>query len=331
MGGFDGTLSANTTGSVIRERVTTSAHLPQDLYSIDKKFYEDNFSLLITQADFTVPCEWCGLSTRVGNPRLAKVDMIDGQTKEQYIPISTDRAHGGFWVDYWVDHAPTGAAYGAASGMVDTYEYHDITQALAMIARAVDHEAIIGVQHGEPDDCLDAQAFNVQDTNQPKPNRNNAVKEFVIGREAWPGNIRGVKATLRPNKQKMSEEEFHCEHSHIGSCSGCRICAMLKGSMRRIFRIIDAYVEHRRAYAWVMDTVTINTRSLCGARFMICLRCKATCYIVVLFLWRKSESAMVIEQWINSLRSDPMMQGMGYPAVQYIETDNAGEWSRGFV
>ena len=126
----------------------------------------------------------------------------------------------------------------------------------------------------------------------------------------------------------MTKEEFHCEHSHIGSCPGCRICSMVKGAMRRIFRIIDAFVEHRRAYAWVMDTVTINTRSLCGARFMICLRCKATCYIVVLFLWRKSESAMVIEQWINSLRSDPMMQGMGYPAVQYIETDNAGEWSR---
>ena len=128
----------------------------------------------------------------------------------------------------------------------------------------------------------------------------------------------------------MTEEEFHCDHSHIGSCPGCRICALVKGSMRKIFRIIDSYVEQRRAYSWVMDTVTINARSLCGCRFMIVLRCKATSYITALYLWRKSESVHVIEQWINSLRSDPMMQNMGYNAVQYIYTDNAGEWSESF-
>ena len=60
---------------------------------------------------------------------------------------------------------------------------------------------------------------------------------------------------------------------------------------------------------------------------MIVLRDKATSYFVLLFLWRKSESALQVEQWINSLRSDPMMQNMPHKAVQFIETDNAGEWA----
>ena len=40
--------------------------------------------------------------------------------------------------------------------------------------------------------------------------------EFVIGRETMPallpGNMRGVKACLKSHKQKMTEEEFHCDH-----------------------------------------------------------------------------------------------------------------------
>ena len=53
-GRFDGDLTINTTGSVFRERITTSKNLPQDLFSIDKKFYVDGYNLVITHADFTV-------------------------------------------------------------------------------------------------------------------------------------------------------------------------------------------------------------------------------------------------------------------------------------
>ncbi len=53
----------------------------------------------------------------------------------------------------------------------------------------------------------------------------------------------------------MEEKELHCEHCHIGSCPGCRIGAVGKGSMRKIFRIIDSYVEAKELKMLKSDDV----------------------------------------------------------------------------
>ena len=46
------------------------------------------------------------------------------------------------------------------------------------------------------------------------------VTETIIGREAMPCNIRGVKAGLRPDKQKLTAEQFHqdCARLHRQRC-----------------------------------------------------------------------------------------------------------------
>ena len=75
-----------------------------------------------------------------------------------------------------------------------------------------------------------------------------------------------------------------------------------------------------------MDTVTVNTTSMCGCQYMVVLRCKGFRFYHALFLKKKSESATQVEKWIQSMRADPMFQGMQYEAVQFIETDSAGEW-----
>lgn len=157
---------------------------------------------------------------------------------------------------------------------------------------------------------------------------NAAVTEVVFGDEAEPCNIRGVKSGLKPSRQRMTAAEFHDEYVHLGTCPvPCEICKLTKGTMRRITRIVDRYKETRRAHTFVMDTVTINKRSLCKCKYAIIIRCKGTGYFHAIFLCKKSDSADGVKQWINSLRTDPMFQNLGYNAVQKIETDSAGEWS----
>ena len=152
------------------------------------------------------------------------------------------------------------------------------------------------------------------------------VTEVIFGDERTPLNIRGAKSSLKSDKQKMTAKQFHEDYVHMGSCPGCAICRMLKGAMRRITRIVDKHREIRRAHTWVMDTVTLNMVSLCGCRFMIVLRCKGFRYYHAIFLKKKSESTAEVEKWIIGMRADPMFQNMVYDAVQFIETDSAGEW-----
>ena len=77
----------------------------------------------------------------------------------------------------------------------------------------------------------------------------------------------------------------------------------------------------------IAPPVTVNRRGLCGAKYMIVIKCKATGYYHAIFLATKCQSTREIQKWIQGLRADPMFQNTGYKPVRYIETDSAGEWS----
>ena len=146
-GRYDGNIIMNTTGSIVQERVTSAKNLPQNLYSIDKKFYEEGFSLIINQPDFTTPCEWCGMSTKIGQPRL------ENSKTAACIPIETDQQGGGFWVDYWMEYPNNSEstpkhAFKAGDQQCDDY---NSAQAMAMVARCVDHGGIVGFTQGLTD------------------------------------------------------------------------------------------------------------------------------------------------------------------------------------
>ena len=69
------------------------------------------------------------------------------------------------------------------------------------------------------------------------------VLEVMIGQHPMDCEIRGVKAGLRTEKQRMTELEFHQLFGHIGVCPQCNICKLSKGASRRIKRKVDPHRE----------------------------------------------------------------------------------------
>jgi hypothetical protein len=156
----------------------------------------------------------------------------------------------------------------------------------------------------------------------------NEVIEIVYGQSAEERNIRGVKSGLRQRKSRLTAKEFHEEHGHLGCQPDCMICKLTKGSMRRIYKVIDKHREQRPAHTWVMDGVTFSERALCGSKYAVILRCKATGVFKVLFLYLRSDIAVTIKEWITAFRADPAYRGLAYLPISFIETDQAGEWGR---
>ena len=279
VGEQDGVLNMiGTNNEEFMEPVTTAEGIPRELYSVDNKYFNEHYSVILSQPDFTVKCNKCGEHTAVGEPRIARNES-DGETS---IPVRPDSVNGGFWVDYDTSNA----------NERDEYDY-DSKQAYGYHLQACAHSA---------------------------------VTEVIYGDEAEPCNIRGVKSGLKSTKQKMTAQQFHEEHGHLGSCPGCWICSQTKGVSRKITRIVDRYKEFKPMHTFVLDTVTVDTTSLCGCIYMIVLKDKGSGIYHAIFLQSKAHSAREIETWIKSVRNDPMYQHLGYPAIQHLEMDSAGEW-----
>jgi hypothetical protein len=70
-----------------------------------------------------------------------------------------------------------------------------------------------------------------------------AVQEIIVGQHQDDRLIRGVKSGLRQRKQKMTAKEFHREHAHLGAQPDCEVCKLTKGTMRRIYSVVDKHRE----------------------------------------------------------------------------------------
>ena len=67
--------------------------------------------------------------------------------------------------------------------------------------------------------------------------------------------VRGVKGSLKKAKRDMKYTDFHNHHGHnvMGTSPWCKLCRMVKGAMRRIYKVLDPYKPRVPGYAWVMD------------------------------------------------------------------------------
>ena len=75
-----------------------------------------------------------------------------------------------------------------------------------------------------------------------------------------------------------------------------------------------------------MDIITFHERSLEQHKYLICIKCNASSYYTLLPLQAKGQATDAVSKWIKSLRSDPLIQDVGYDPVMHIRTDMAGEW-----
>ena len=140
--------------------------------------------------------------------------------------------------------------------------------------------------------------------------------------------VRGVKAGLRNNRKKLKFKDFHKRYSHMGSDPSCKICKMVRGCMRRIYKKIDPYKEARVGHTWGMDICTMSHRSESGCRYVIVLRDYASGVFKFLPIARRTSLAVTeeIEKWVKSLRNDPIYCDLPYQMVSVIRTDNEGAW-----
>ena len=139
--------------------------------------------------------------------------------------------------------------------------------------------------------------------------------------------FRGIYKRLGKQKRRMTDEEYHERHGHIGVFPGCKICAMIAGCTRRIFTTLVKFVEFRAGYLWHMDICEITVTSLEGFTCLVVLRDKASSVLEGFGLRDQRDVRSGLKALINKYRNDPTYQGYGYAFFSYIKTDNAGVWA----
>ena len=141
----------------------------------------------------------------------------------------------------------------------------------------------------------------------------------------------GVKAGMPNREKRMTAEEFHKTHGHIGHMDKCEICLKLKKTLRRVYKETDPYKDKRIGYAFSMDGITWSDPSKQGNRYTVVLRDMGSSgYIVALHLAHKSDSCERIRNLKREFNRDPRFELIsgkyGHKPLSEIRTDPAGEW-----
>ena len=76
--------------------------------------------------------------------------------------------------------------------------------------------------------------------------------------------VRGVQSALKKSKRDLKFQTFHDNHGHMGTSPWCKICRMVKGAMRRIYKVLDPYKPRVPGYAWVTDMIVVSDRAHSG-------------------------------------------------------------------
>jgi hypothetical protein len=247
----------------------------QELFSIDKPYVHGGMETFLTHPDKTGPPH-----------------MTDGVTT---IPFRYDYEHGGFHMDYMrkLDyHSDTLygidkdrplrehhkisihkarcedlemlRAYNAqlteqgSQANISLAEHHcySTTVAADIDARVRDNPAVTEVVQIQHQPLPDMEAYEKASHHSNKRN----VTEVYNAWHPDEREIKGVKQCLKATKKNMPIKEFHADHGHLGTCTGCWICKATKGSMRKIHKVQDPFRDTRAGYAWSMDTVTMSVR-----------------------------------------------------------------------
>ena len=278
--------------------VDTVPRLHRELFSVDGH-YAEGYSILLKRPDF-----------EDGLPQMHK-PASQGNSSVT-IPFRYNAIEGGFWMDYLpIENTQCNAVQ---SGHVRSCMLNEFT---AFVAESTTEQARDLV------DWLDAHQSAHE---AERAYAMDGVSEIFFGQHAEERTIRGVKMGLKARKSRMTVVEFHEEYQHMGSCPGCKICILVMGCMRRIYKMIDPHEETRPAYLFHMDTITYSHRSSNGNKYETVIKCGASKVYFSLYLYLRSDMLLEFKDWIFKLRNSPAMHGLPYKACTVLRLDNAGEW-----
>ena len=224
-------------------QVTTVPNLHRELYSVDEE-YCNGFNVLLKRPEY-----------EDGIPQLHK-PASNGKPAVT-IPFRYNAVEEWFWMDY----VPVTSQ---SDNQVSSCMLREFT---AFMSETTSERARDMV------DWLNAEQAAEE---AKRVYAMDGVTEIFFGQHAEERTIRGVKAGLRARKSKMTETEFHEDHCHMGACPGCKICILVMGCMRRIYRMIDPHEETRPAYLFHMDTITYSHRSSNGNKYETVIKCAAS-------------------------------------------------------
>ena len=178
--------------------ITTAEQLSRELFSIDYGYMHQGMNVLLVQPDFAFKCNECGHRNEIGGPQ-----MLVGP-EQKSVSLRYNLCEGGFWLDYDVE---------------TQVKAHSISMVDDRMSEPVfTREQTIGLV----DKCY----------------AHSGVTEVLVAQHQDDREIRGVKSRLRNKQQQMTANEFHKLYSHIGCSPGCEVCVMMKGCMRRIYKVI---------------------------------------------------------------------------------------------
>ena len=115
----------------------------------------------------------------------------------------------------------------------------------------------------------------------------------------------------------------------MGNADGCLACKRIKGSLRKIYAKKDPFGNILPGYWFVGDIVTFDEPSRFGHRYAFICRDVATgWYFPLLWLDLRSDFTVQFEAAVTKLRRSGLFRELGYPLMQRLRLDNAGEWGK---
>ena len=330
------------------EMTTVSGPLRRALLSIDDLHVKHGYELFLRQPE-NGPSE---LTNRFSGGNVT-------------IPVRYDAVNSGWWIDYIPKTQKrteeTKVAYAARRQMQNTllndvfgdkqnatkptnyarlqHNVYNATMAGEIHKRCCAGDAVKEVISSEQ--VLVRESTDVQPTrertnweteqNAPKVVKRVGVRKMkhrpgIMAQVEGEREIRGVKQDLRRGKNKMSYPQFHSDHGHVGAMDGCKLCRMIKGTMRRIHTVIDTYRPRLPGYAWSMDMITFSDRSAEKHKYCITMKCRSTGFYKLIPLVHKSDATAKVAEFIRELRYDKLNQRYDYDMVTRIKTDRDGAW-----
>ena len=232
----------------------------------------------------------------------------DEHNRAVSIPLRYDHTsnRGGFWVDYLIIKDPKAEH----KRLLEAY-HTDISEICCV-------ENVNKIKYFDIKECHAMLNETAKRTD---------VIDILVGQHDADRQLRGVKLGLKTEKQKMTEQEFHNHHGHLGCSTDCKVCRMVKGAARRIYRKVDSHKETRAAYKFHLDTITWSDRSRLGNKYTSTMRCEGSDVFKAFNHYLRDDIVDLIDAWVPVLRADPAYHGCDYKIVAVICLDNAGEWA----
>ena len=274
----------------------TMKPLNKELMSVDDLFKNQGFSLLLRSPDHDG-----------GMCELYRPDGDHGS--EVRIPVRYDYSNGGWWIDYIPQkYRPHLKA-----------EHHILMNELASSRPVTESTAKVETYTEEDVRVLTDTITSCKDSPV-------SVEETFYAQHPEDRAIRAVKQGLRHEKKMMSYTDFHEAMGHLGAHPTCKICKMIKGTMRPIHRTVDPHRETRAGHSWAFDLLTMSHRSINRNKYVIVMKDLASSAYRLIPLYLKSDAMVRLEQFIQECRASPDYHGLPYPPVAHLHTDPAGEW-----